>query len=144
MIVVGGNFIEGRDSSQPTVRTINIIIWGIALRENSNSGCKQYAQQYTLTSRTTHDNLEDITFGSKDLEGISSSHDDAVVISTIVANFRVKRILIDNGSIANILFHETFIKMGISVEQLKAVKISHQGFWDEVIILKGVIELSLT
>ncbi|XP_022883641.1 uncharacterized protein LOC111400458 [Olea europaea var. sylvestris] len=59
-------------SAQPTIGTINIIIGGIA------SG------------------------GDTNLEGISYPHDDALVVSAIVANFEVKRILVDNGSVANI------------------------------------------
>lgn len=75
-----------------------------------------------MASRTTHDNVEDITFGSKDLEGVSSIYDNALVISTIVTNFEVKRILIDNGSFVDILSHEAFTKMRILAEQLKVVK----------------------
>ncbi|XP_022843108.1 uncharacterized protein LOC111366623 [Olea europaea var. sylvestris] len=59
---------------------------------------------------------EDITFGTKDLEGITFPHDDALVISVIIANFEVKRILVDNRSAANVLSHEAFVQMGILSE----------------------------
>ncbi|CAI9772009.1 unnamed protein product [Fraxinus pennsylvanica] len=36
--------------------------------------------------------MEDITFGSKDLEGVSYPHDDALVITANVANFEVKKL----------------------------------------------------
>lgn len=50
----------------------------------------------------------------KNLEGVSFFHDDALVISAIVANFEVAKILIDNGSASNILLYEAFTKMEIS------------------------------
>ncbi|XP_022891846.1 uncharacterized protein LOC111406696 [Olea europaea var. sylvestris] len=84
---------ETKRDCQPTAGIINIIIWGIASGGDSNSGRKQYAQQYALASGMPHGKLEDITFGTGDLEGVSLPHDDALVISAIVANFEVKRIL---------------------------------------------------
>ncbi|XP_022857056.1 uncharacterized protein LOC111378118, partial [Olea europaea var. sylvestris] len=44
---------------------------------------------------------EDITFGTEDLEGIAFPHDDPLVILAIIANFEVKRVMVDNGSAAN-------------------------------------------
>ncbi|XP_022858494.1 uncharacterized protein LOC111379363 [Olea europaea var. sylvestris] len=135
---------EAKRDGQPTAGTINIIIGGIASGGDSNSGRKQYAQQYALASGMPHGKLEDITFGTRDLEGVSLPHDDALVISAIVANFEIKRILVDNGSAANILSQEAFAKMGISSQQLKAVKTPFQGFRGGVITPEGVVELPLT
>ncbi|XP_022886718.1 uncharacterized protein LOC111402570 [Olea europaea var. sylvestris] len=135
---------ETKRDGQPTAGTINIIIGGIASGGDSNSGRKQYARQYTLASGMPHGKLEDVIFGTRDLEGISLPHDDALVISAIVANFEVKRILVDNGSAANILSQEAFAKMGISSQQLKAVKTHLQGFGGGVITPEGVVELPLT
>ncbi|XP_022877091.1 uncharacterized protein LOC111395343 [Olea europaea var. sylvestris] len=135
---------KAKRDGQPTAGTINIIIGGIASRQDSNSGRKQYARQYTLASGMPHGKLEDITFGTRDLEGISLPHDDALVISAIVANFEVKRILVDNESAANIFSQEAFAKMGISSQQFKAVKTPLQGFGEGVITPQGVVELSLT
>ncbi|XP_022853969.1 uncharacterized protein LOC111375383 [Olea europaea var. sylvestris] len=135
---------EAKRDGQPTAGTINIIIGGIASGGDSNSGRKQYARQYALAFGMPHGKLEDITFGTRDLEGVSLLHDDALVISAIVANFEVKRILVDNGSAANILSQEAFANMGISSQQLKAVKTPLQGFGGGVITLEGVVELPLT
>ncbi|XP_022846201.1 uncharacterized protein LOC111368940 [Olea europaea var. sylvestris] len=87
---------------------------------------------------------KDISFGMDDLEGMAFSHDDALVISAIIANFEVKRILVDNGSGANVLSHEAFVQMGISSEQLKPVKTPLQGFGGTVITPEGIIGLPLT
>ncbi|XP_022853911.1 uncharacterized protein LOC111375339 [Olea europaea var. sylvestris] len=129
---------------QPTAGIINIIIGGIASEEDTNNGRKQYARQYAHTLNGFHDKHEDITFGAKDLEGVSCPHDDALVISAIVANFEVKRILIDNGSAANILSQGAFAKMGIFPSQLKAVTTPLQGFGGGIIVPEGIVDLPLT
>ncbi|XP_022874266.1 uncharacterized protein LOC111393099 [Olea europaea var. sylvestris] len=131
-------------SAQPTAGTINIIIGGIASGGDTNSGRKQHARRHAHTPKESHDEVKDITFGANDLEGVSYPHDDALVVSAIVANFEVKRILIDNGSAANILSQEAFAKMGISPKQLKTVKTPLQGFGGRVIITEGIVELPLT
>lgn len=71
--------------------------------------------------------MEDITFRSKDLEGMSFPHNDALVIPTIIVDSEVKRILVDNKSTSNILSHEAFIQMDISAEQLKLIKTPFGG-----------------
>ena len=47
---------------------------------------------------------ESITFTEEDARGVQFLHNDAVVVSLIIANYDVRRILVDNGSSADILF----------------------------------------
>ncbi|XP_022851528.1 uncharacterized protein LOC111373252 [Olea europaea var. sylvestris] len=107
-------------------------------------------QQLALLTLLSEEQLQgetptmDLTSRSRDLEGISFPHDDALVISAIIANFEVKRILVDNGSAANVLSHEALVQMGISVEQLKPVKTPLQGFGGGVITPEGIVELLMT
>ncbi|XP_022899234.1 uncharacterized protein LOC111412528 [Olea europaea var. sylvestris] len=72
---------------------------GIASGGDTNIGRKQYARQHAHTSKESHDKLEDIIFGARYLEGVSYFHDDALVVSAIVANFKVKRILGFGGGV---------------------------------------------
>ncbi|XP_022866144.1 uncharacterized protein LOC111385950 [Olea europaea var. sylvestris] len=138
------NAREDRGNKQPTAGTINIIVGGTISGEDSSSGRKQYARQPPIISRPDLGRTEDISFGMDDLEGIAFPHDDALVISAIIANFEVKRILVDNGSAANVLSHEAFVQMGISSEQLKLVKTPLQGFGGGVITPEGIVGLPLT
>ncbi|KAG4907127.1 hypothetical protein JHK86_055611 [Glycine max] len=53
--------------------------------------------------------LPPITFTDKDFKGINTvNQDDLVVVSIIIENFMVSRVLIDQGSYANILYWKTF------------------------------------
>uniref|UniRef100_UPI003D6546B2 hypothetical protein n=1 Tax=Flagellimonas beolgyonensis TaxID=864064 RepID=UPI003D6546B2 len=59
-----------------------------------------------------------IGFDDSDLEGVKFPHDDPLVISPVIGNSEVKRVLIDNGASVDILFHDAFIKMGYNESQL--------------------------
>ncbi|XP_022854630.1 uncharacterized protein LOC111375941 [Olea europaea var. sylvestris] len=101
-------------------------------------------KQSPAISKSNLGSTEDITFETGDMEGISFPHDDTLVISAIITNFEVKRILVDNESAANVLSHEAFVQMGISSEQFKPVKTPLQGFGSGVITPEGIIGLPLT
>ena len=59
-----------------------------------------------------------ITFTNDGLRGLHLPHDDALVISTTIANFNVQRILVDNGSFVDILFISAFDKIKIGRDKL--------------------------
>ena len=62
-----------------------------------------------------------ITFSNSDMEGCQHLHDDPLVIRVVIANKTVHRVLVDNGSSADIIFASAFDKMGIGREKLELV-----------------------
>ena len=72
-----------------------------------------------------------ITFSDADLEGCQHPHDDLLVIRAVVANKTVNRVLINNGSSADIIFVSTFDKMGIGREKLEPANTHLRGFSGE-------------
>ena len=85
-----------------------------------------------------------ITFSDSDLEGCQHPHDDPLVVHAIVANTTVHRVLIDNGSSADIIFASAFNKMGIGREKLEPVNTHLRGFSGEKVLPLGSIQLVLT
>ena len=85
-----------------------------------------------------------ITFSDSDLEGCRHPHDDPLVIKAVVANKTIHRVLVDNGSSADIIFASTFDKMGIEREKLDPVSNHLQGFSGEKMLPLGSIQLVLT
>ena len=85
-----------------------------------------------------------ITFSDSDLEGCQHPHDDPLVVRAIVANTTVNRVLVDNGSSADIIFASTFDKMGIRREKLEPVNTHLGGFSGERVLPLGSIQLVLT
>ena len=85
-----------------------------------------------------------ITFFDSDLEGCQHPHDDPLVVRAIMANTTVHRVLIDNGSSADIIFASAFDKMGIGREKLEPVNTHLRGFSGEKVLPLCSIQLVLT
>ena len=85
-----------------------------------------------------------ITFSYSDLEGCQHPHDDPLVIRAVVAKKTVHRVLVDNGSSADIIFTSAFDKMGIGRERLELVRTHLRGFSGEKVLPLGSIQLVLT
>ena len=85
-----------------------------------------------------------ITFLDSDMEDCQHPHDDPLVIRAIVANKTVHRVLVDNRSLADIIFASAFYKMGIRKEKLEPVNAHLQGFSGERVLRLGSIQLVLT
>ena len=85
-----------------------------------------------------------ITFSDSDLEGCQHPHDDPLVVRTVVANKTVHRVLVDNGSSADIILASAFDKMGIGREKLDPVNTHLRGFSGEKVLPLGSIQLVLT
>ena len=53
-------------------------------------------------------NESNIIFSKKDARGIRQPHDDPLVIMLRMEEFNMHRVLINNGSLANIIYLPTF------------------------------------
>ena len=85
-----------------------------------------------------------ITFSDLDLEGCQHPHDNPLVIRVVVANKTVHRVLVDNGSSADIIFASAFNKMDIGRARLEPVSTHLRGFSGEKVLPLGSIQLVLT
>ena len=85
-----------------------------------------------------------ITFSNSFLEGCQHPHDDLLVIRAVVAKKTVHRVIVDNGSSADIIFSSAFDKMDIGREKLDPVNTHLRGFFGEKVLPLGSIQLLLT
>ncbi|XP_057976097.1 uncharacterized protein LOC131163521 [Malania oleifera] len=96
----------------------------------------------TNSKRNRRDDI--ITFDNGDEEGVQQPHDDALVLSLLMANYMVRRILIDNGSSTNIMFRLVLVGMKIGKERLKPVSTPLVGFGRDTVHPLGTITLPVT
>jgi hypothetical protein len=82
-----------------------------------------------------------ITFTEEDFRLKSMNHNDAMVIEVNIAGWVIRKILVDNGSSADILFLKTFEKMNLSRHMLHPPEYPLQGFGGKPI--KPVEKVSL-
>ncbi|GFZ00563.1 hypothetical protein Acr_14g0001980 [Actinidia rufa] len=87
-------------------------------KRHARSAHRQAKKEIYNLSSSFVDAHPPITFNNDDLRGLHLPHDDALVISTVITNFNIQRILIDNGSSTDILFILAFEQMRIRLDKL--------------------------
>ena len=85
-----------------------------------------------------------ITFSDSDMEGCQHPHDDPLEIRAVVAIKTVHRVLIEDGSLADIIFASAFEKIDIRREELEPVNAHLLGFSGEKVLPLGSVQLVLT
>ncbi|XP_043701413.1 uncharacterized protein LOC122651907 [Telopea speciosissima] len=128
------------------LREITTIFGGLGMGGETSNSRKQHARNVLQAEVTVKKRRIDhhITFSDEDLEDIQSPHDDALVIKMVIANCTVGRILVDNGSSADILYYDALEKMLLKPEMLKRVESPLYGFNGAPLQVEGSIELLVT
>jgi len=83
-----------------------------------------------------------LSFNDEDAEGIVQPHNDALVISVLINKSRVKRVLIDPGSLDNIIRSRIMEHLGLQDQIVLAVRVLN-GFNMACETTKGGITLSV-
>ncbi|XP_075665473.1 uncharacterized protein LOC142635154 [Castanea sativa] len=114
------------DSSRPPLREIRVIIGGISIGQSSKSRktylkVVQNVQLLGRSLRTRGADEQAITFMDEDAERVHHPHDDAIVITLLIAEYTTRRVLVDNGSSADILYYPAFQQMRLGRDQLRPV-----------------------
>lgn len=85
-----------------------------------------------------------IIFTEEDSQGVSYPYDDPVVVTLVLANFKTRRILIDNDNSSDILFLHAFDQLKVGRKRLRSVQSPFVGFTGATIYPKGQIALPIT
>lgn len=99
-------------------KVINTIYGGSRFEESSfirRSYIRAARESPTLSS----EDLNDISFSSEDPRVAHFPHEDALIITLEIANFTMQRLLVDNGSSANIIFWSALEAMGMGQAKLE-------------------------
>ncbi|XP_021763967.1 uncharacterized protein LOC110728630 [Chenopodium quinoa] len=84
-----------------------------------------------------------VVFDEKDQYGVIYPHDDSLLVAIPIENWKVRRVLVDGGSSANIMFIKAFHKMHLDSKDLKRVNYEVTRFDGSGTIPEGIIELSV-
>ena len=104
------------ETLRPPLGEIRVIIEG-SLAGQSSKSKKSYLKMVhnvQLSGRSPRMMTTDeqvITFTDADAERVHHPHGDAIVITLLIANYTTRRVLVDNGSSADILYYPAFQEM---------------------------------
>ncbi|KAK2997598.1 hypothetical protein RJ639_025620 [Escallonia herrerae] len=138
--------MEGREDREENAGIINTISGGLAAGGSSGRARKAYAREVYITSQPPDKKSKTvpvaaITFSDEDSKDLQTPHDDPLVITVRAGNFDEKRVLIDNGSSAEILFFDAFKKMNIPTDRLRKMDTPLYGFSNHPVAAEGIIAL---
>ena len=85
-----------------------------------------------------------IGFSEEDARRLHHPHDDALVVTLRVEKYNMHRVLVDNGSSADILYYLAFQQMMINKERLIPTNAPLVGFGGTRVFPLGAITLSVT
>jgi hypothetical protein len=134
---------------QGNLPIIHTISGGFGGGGESNSAQKAYARQlddfevYSVQKppKSRKYNPLIVGFSDDDYAGVSLPHTDALVVTLTVANYQTRRILVDTGSLADILFKSAFDYMGVPREKVVPVSCHLQVFAGEKVLPLNSIDL---
>ena len=121
------------ESSWPPLGEIRVIIGGTSARQTSKSK-KTYlkvVQNVQLSRRSPRMRGIDeptISFIDEEAKRIHHPHDDAIVITLLITDYINRRVLVDNGSSADILYYPTFQQMRLGRNLLHPARSPLIGF----------------
>ena len=84
-----------------------------------------------------------ISFDEEDFEGTIQLHDDALVVTTRINGFFVKRVMIDQGSGVDVMYPDLFEGLGLKSQDLEKYDTPLVLFDERVVIPEGQISLSV-
>ena len=127
----------------PIHREVNTISGGFSGGGSTASQRKKYARGVTA-EEVLQTNLipdVDLTFTKADLQDVVPHDNDLVVISLVTTGRRVRRVLVDQGSSADVMFLTTFKQLRLSMDQLRPYTGCLYGFAGDEVVVRGHIEL---
>uniref|UniRef100_A0A2N9FSH1 Uncharacterized protein n=1 Tax=Fagus sylvatica TaxID=28930 RepID=A0A2N9FSH1_FAGSY len=112
---------------------------GKHMRGKYTTSWSSSAHQRTSAS-TTRSSLS----AKKDARGTHQPHDDALVITINIAGFTTRRVMVDNGSSADILYLPAYQQMRLDKDKLRPMDAPLVGFTGDKVCPVGIVTLPIT
>ena len=87
---------------------------------------------------------QDMCFSEEDARGVKQPHDDPLVIMVMIEGFNARRVLVDNGSSANIIYLFAFQQLKVDQKRLRPFDSPLISFSGDKVYPKGIVTLTVT
>ena len=79
----------------------------------------------------------------EDAERVHHPHDDVIIITLLIVDYTTRKVLVDNGSLADNLYYPTFQQIRLGRDQLRPVNSPFVGFGGMKVQPVGTITLPM-
>ena len=83
-------------------------------------------------------------FSEEDLKGVKQPHDDPLVIMVMIEGFNTRRVLVDNGNSADIIYLSAFQQLKVDQKRLRPFDSPLVSFSGDKVYPKGIVMLTIT
>ena len=84
-----------------------------------------------------------LSFSEEDKIGTTQPHDDALLITLRIGDYDVKRVIVDGGSGAEVMYPDLYKGLGLKPEDLTPYNSPLMSFDGKLVIPKGMIRLPI-
>ena len=82
-----------------------------------------------------------LSFSDVDKQGTIQPHDDTLVVTLRIGGYDVKKVMIDQGSVAEFMYPDLYKGLGLKPENLMTYSSPLVSFEDKMVVPKGQIRL---
>ncbi|XP_050213888.1 uncharacterized protein LOC126665207 [Mercurialis annua] len=108
---------------------------------HNSSTIRRKQRREVMNIRETH--MSPVIFDVEDYEHVKASRNDVLVVTTIIENWNMERILIDKGSVLNLMTNAACKMLGGTATKLRRVPIPLSGLGGPSINPFGVVTLEI-
>ena len=141
-----GSAFQGNAASKPPLGTINVIFTtpgriGSCPSRIMSVSCYSDDESTSVPKRINTNVPLVLSFSDADKQGTIQPHDDALVVTLRIGGYDVKRIMVDQGSAAEIMYPGLFKGLGLKPEDLTTYSSPLVSFEGKMVVPKGQIRL---
>jgi len=137
---------EDQAHEMPIHGEVHTISGGLSGGGPTASQRKRYVRAVNSAAEGESDDQweSDLVFTRADLQDVVPHDNDPMVISVVTTRRKVHRVLVDQGSSANVMFWSTFNKLQLSPDLLRPYTGCLYGFTGDQVEVRGYLELRTT
>ena len=84
-----------------------------------------------------------LSFSEEDKIGTTQPHDDALLITLKIGDYDVKRVMVDGGSAAEVMYPDLYRGLNLKLDNLMPYNSPLMSFYGKPVIPKGMIRLPI-
>ena len=87
---------------------------------------------------------QDMYFSEEDARGVKQPYDDPLVIMITIKGFNIRRVLVDNGSLIDIIYLSAFQQLKVDPKRLRLFESPLVSFSGDKVYPRGIVTLTVT